>query len=166
MSFHTIYLRTTLTVFSHLCPDLPCGLFMLEFPHENCISLPSITCYESHPSHQPWYYFLQNTWQSTNQWNFSGNILQPCVTSSLLVPKTVLSTLFSYRLSSHSSLDVINQVSCSHNIQNYSSANFNHCVFRQHTRREQESELRRCKHSSYMIISHGMKFWFVLIPNM
>jgi len=51
--------------------------------------------------------------------------------------KTVLSTLFSYRLSPFSSLDVINQVSLTHNnMQNYSSVYFNHCVFRQHTRRE------------------------------
>jgi len=81
--------------------------------------------------------------------------------------KTVLSTLFSYRLSSGSSLDVINQVSWPHNnMQNYSSVYSNHCVIRQHTRREKESELRRYKHSSNVIISHGIKFWFVLIPKL
>lgn len=43
--------------------------------------------------------------------------------------KTALSTLFSYRFSPCSSLDVINQVSLPHNnMQNYSSAYFNHCV--------------------------------------
>lgn len=61
--------------------------------------------------------------------NFSCNFIQPCVISSLLVPNIVLSTLFSYRLSLCSSLDVINQVSCPQNMQNYSSLNFNNCVF-------------------------------------
>lgn len=79
-----------------------------------------------------------------------------------LSSKTVLSTLFSYRLSSCSSLDVINQVSWPHNMQNYSSVYFNRCVFRRHTRTE-KSELRRYKHSSNIIIYHGMKFWYVLI---
>jgi hypothetical protein len=81
--------------------------------------------------------------------------------------KTVLSTLFSYRLNSFSSLDVINQVSWPHNnMQNYTSVCLNQCVFRQHTRREKESELRRYKHSSNIIISHWIKFWFVLIPKL
>jgi hypothetical protein len=39
-------------------------------------------------------------------------------------------------------------------------------AFLDSTQDEKKSELRKYKHSSNIIISHGMKFWFVLIPKL
>jgi len=119
MPFHTISFKTTLTVFSHLCSGLPCGLYVrisllkLYFSSlHHMLQVPSISLT-----------LILLSWEYVAEykpWNFSRNFLQPCYFLPL-GSKTVLSTLFSYRLSPCSSLDVINQVSLPHkNMQNYS----------------------------------------------
>ena len=71
----------------------------LRFPHQNpvCTSPLPYMGYMPHPSHSSWFGHLNNIW-----WAVQIIQLFP-VTSSLLCPNILLSTLFSNTLSLHSS---------------------------------------------------------------
>jgi hypothetical protein len=63
-----------------------------------------------HPSHPPWFDYLNNIWWSVKVSSSSCSPLQPPATSSLLGRNIPLSTLFSNTLNPCSSLSVGDQI--------------------------------------------------------
>jgi hypothetical protein len=85
----------------------------LRFPHLNPAHTSSFphTCYMPHPS-PPWFYHPNNILWGVHIISSSlRSLLHSPVTSPLLGPNILLSTLFTDNLSPRSSLNVSNQVS-------------------------------------------------------
>ena len=107
----------------------------LRFPHQNPVyASPPHTCYMPRPSHSSRFGHPNNKWvrNNTSLSSSSCSFLRSPVTSSLLGPYILLSTLFSNTLSLRASLNVSDQVS--HPLQNkrenYSSVYLNLYIFR------------------------------------
>jgi hypothetical protein len=111
---HPTSWRSILILSSHLRLCLSSGLYPLGVPTKSLYTpLPSpiqVTC----SAHLILLDFITRTIVGEQYWSFSstlGNFLHSPVTSSLLGPNTLLSTLFSHTLSLRSSRSVSDQVS-------------------------------------------------------
>ena len=111
---------------------------MVSFPQVSppCMHLffPN-ACHMPCPFHPPWFGHPHNILWAARSWSSSlCSLLHSPVTSSLLDPNTVLSTLFSNRFNICSSHNVRDQVSHPYKRrQNYSFVYFNICISGQQT---------------------------------
>ena len=106
---HPTSWRSSWILPSHLCLDLPSGLFPPGFPTKTLYTpLPSPM---PHPSHSSW--FIARTILGEEHISLCSlcSFLHSPVTSSLLGPYILLNNLFSNTLSLRSSLNVSDQVS-------------------------------------------------------
>ena len=103
--------------FDIIIPSMPWSpkwSLSLMFPHQNpvCTSPDLHMYYMPHPSHSSRFGHPNNIWWWHRRVSSSFcSFLHSPVTSSLLSPNILLSTLFSYTLSLHSSLNMSDQVS-------------------------------------------------------
>jgi hypothetical protein len=109
-------MKIYLNIISHLCQDLPSGLFPSGFTHQNsvCTSSPPIraTC-----STRFILLDLMTPVMSSKEYKslgYSCSLLHSPVTASLLGPNILLNTLFSNTLNLRSCLNVNDRVSQSH----------------------------------------------------
>ena len=111
---HPTSLRSVLLLFSHLCLDLSSGLLLICFPtktlHAFLLSTKSAIC----PTHFSLLDLITRIiiGEEYRAWSsLLCSLLHSAVTSSLLGPNILLSTLFSKTLSLRSSLNASDQVS-------------------------------------------------------
>ena len=102
MPYHLIYLWTTLTISSHLCPGLPNDLFPSSLPTNTTYAFFFSNIRATCPAHHILLDFITLTIISEQYKSWSSSLcslLQYPVTSSLLGPCNLFSNTFSLRYS-------------------------------------------------------------------